>query len=78
MVDREVFKKDTVVTELKGYPYTAVYGQKLKAPKNYNDVRSLVLSDYQEELERQWLEELRKKYPVVIDKHVLATVNKHE
>lgn len=78
LVDREVFKKDTVVTELKGYPYTAVYGQKLKAPKNYNDVRSLVLSDYQEELERQWLEELRKKYPVVIDKHVLATVNKHE
>jgi len=73
-----VFKKDTVVAEVKGYPYTAVYGEKLKTPKDYNDVRGLVLSDYQEELEKLWLEKLRKKYPVVIVKEVLATVNKHE
>lgn len=78
LVDREVFKKDTVVAEVKGYPYTAVYGEKLKTPKDYNDVRGLVLSDYQEELEKLWLEKLRKKYPVVIVKEVLATVNKHE
>ena len=41
------------------------------------DVRYLVVSNYQEELEKAWVEALRKKYKVVVDKKVLSTVNKH-
>ena len=77
LVDREVFKKDTIVVEMKGYPYMSVFGKRLKAPQDYTDVRGLVLADYQEELEKEWLQKLRRKYPIVVNKEVLATVNKH-
>ena len=42
-----------------------------------DDVRGQVVSDYQEELERAWLGELRRKYKVVVNRDVLLTVNKH-
>jgi hypothetical protein len=34
-----------------------------------------VINDYQEELEREWDEALKKKFPVVIDKKVLAEIS---
>lgn len=77
MVDREVFKKNVEVKPTKDYPIDAVFGTKLKAPKEMSDVRGLVTSDYQEALEKEWVAELRKKYNVVINRDVLATVNKH-
>jgi peptidyl-prolyl cis-trans isomerase SurA len=77
LVDREVFKKDTTVTPMKDYPYHATFGKKLTAPENYTDVRSQVIADYQEALEKEWVATLRKKYTVVVNKDVLATVNKH-
>ena len=49
----------------------------LKAPKEYTDVRGQVLEDYQNLLEKQWIEELRKQYVVTVNRDVLATVNKH-
>ena len=55
----------------------ATYGKKISAPQDIDDVRGEVVSDYQNELEKKWIEELREKYPVEIDKEVLATVNKH-
>ncbi len=78
LVDSLVFKKDTTVTKLKDYPFNDVYGKILKSgPEDYTDVRGLVVADYQEELEKQWVAELRKKYVVTIDKEVLKTVNQH-
>lgn len=77
LVDKMEFKKDTTVKATEGYPFDAVYGEMLKAPKSYQDVRDLVVSDYQEELEKNWVADLRKKYPVWVDKQVLSTVNKH-
>lgn len=78
-IDKMVFKKDTTVSEIKGYPIDATYGKLLKkGPESYEDVRGLVTADYQEMLEKQWVAELRKKYPVVINKEVLETVNKHD
>lgn len=79
LVDREVFKKDTVVTSLKGFPFDAVYGKILKkGPEDYTDVRGLVTSDYQEKLEKAWVTDLRKKYAVKVDEEVLKTVNHHK
>lgn len=77
-VDHDIFGVDTTVTPMKDYPYYATFGKKLKAPENYTDVRSQVIADYQEMLEKEWVADLRRKYPVVVNKDVLATVNKHE
>lgn len=77
LIDREVFKQDAKVTSLKDYPIDAVYGKKITAPKDYEDVRGLVVADYQEQLEKEWLATLRKKYAVNVNADVLKTVNKH-
>lgn len=38
----------------------------------YDEVKGLVLSDYQTYLEQQWLAALRKKYPVTVNRALLA------
>ena len=78
LVDRDVFKKkDAKVTPNKDYPIDATYGKVLKAPKEYSDVRGQVVADYQDQLEKEWVARLRQRYAVVVNKDVLATVNKH-
>ncbi len=78
VVDSLVFKKKAEVKVLKDYPIDATYGKLLKkGPEDYTDVKALVTADYQDELEKQWVAELRKKYVVVVNPTVLATVNKH-
>lgn len=78
LVDKVIFKRDTTVTPMKDYPYSSVFGKKLKAPEEMDDVRGLVTADYQEKLEKEWVADLRKKYTVVVNRDVLATVNKHK
>lgn len=75
-IDYFVFKTGEC-KPLKEFPATGVYGNKAKKPLSYKDVRGQVTTDYQNELERQWLEQLHKKYTVEIDESVLSTVNKH-
>jgi len=78
LVDSAVFKKDTTVTKLKDYPFDAVYGKILKkGPEDYTDVRGLVVADYQEALEKEWVAQLRKRYTWEVKEEVLKTVNKH-
>ena len=79
LIDREVFKKqDVKVDSVKGFPIDATYGKLLKAPQDYTDVRGLVTSDLQDELEREWVAELRRRYTFTVNEEVLKTVNKHE
>ena len=40
-------------------------------------MKALVVADYQDQLEKEWVADLRKKYQYVVDPKVLATVNKH-
>ncbi len=78
LVDSAVFKKDTTVTKLKDYPIDAVYGKILKnGPEDYTDVRGLVVTDYQDMLEREWVANLRRKYTYSVNTEVLNTVNNH-
>ena len=72
LVDSCVFNVDTVAETIKNFPYRSVYGKKLKKPESVEDVRPQVIADYQEELEKQWGGQLRKKYPV------LATVKEEK
>ena len=76
-VDKMVFKAKGDVMPMKDFPIDAVYGKKLKAPQQLEDVKSIVLSDYQEALEKEWVTRLRQQYPVTVDENVLKTVNKH-
>ncbi len=58
-------------------PYFKGKGKKLrKVPSDYTQVKSWVIADYQDQLEKEWVDRLRKKYIVVVNKDVLATVNK--
>ncbi len=79
LIDKVVFKKDTTVTPLKDYPIDAHYGKLLKkGPEDYTDVRGLVVADYQEMLEKEWVAELRRRYSFQVNEQVLKTVNNHE
>jgi peptidyl-prolyl cis-trans isomerase SurA len=43
-------------------------------PKLYQDSKGMVTADYQSYLEKEWINSLKKKYAVSIDKTVLATI----
>lgn len=77
LVDHEVFKVHTLPKQIEGHPYSAVYGKKLKSPKVMDDVRPLVVTDYQEYLESQWVNDLRQKYTVTVNEDIVKTVNNH-
>ena len=42
--------------------------------KPYNKVRGIVISQYQDELEKEWIKELRKKYTITINEEVLNSI----
>lgn len=46
------------------------------AQKELNESKGAVTSDYQNNLEKQWLDELAKKHPVVINKPILYSLGK--
>ena len=77
VVDRLVFKQQIKKNTNLKYPYEAVYGKKIRTPQTYEDVKELVIADYQDLLEKEWIKELRKQYVVKVNQDVLTTVNKH-
>jgi len=64
------------ITDAKNKKVVIVVVNKLlpKTPKSYNDSKGLVTADYQTYLEKEWINSLKKKYAVTIDKTVLATI----
>lgn len=75
MVDNIVFGTDAVRPSAATMTTYFLYEPKvLMAPEEVSDVRGLVTSDYQTELESLWVEELKAKYPVSIDRKVLKKV----
>lgn len=54
--------------------FFAFRGRIINAPEDALDVRGPVTTDYQNVLEKEWLSELHKAYPVKIDKKVLKQV----
>lgn len=78
-VDAIVFKvKGTEVKPLEGFSHIGYVGKVLKkGPEKWTEVGAKVVQDYQKAQEDKFVEELRKKYPVVIYEDVLSTVNNH-
>jgi peptidyl-prolyl cis-trans isomerase SurA len=54
-----------------------VYIRKVLKPelKELNEARGLITADYQNYLEKEWIQSLREKYPVVLNKEVLDKIN---
>lgn len=46
------------------------------APKPLNEVKGYVVADYQESLEKSWIADLRKKYPVSVNEQVFQSMVK--
>jgi peptidyl-prolyl cis-trans isomerase SurA len=42
------------------------------APRSFEEAKGLVINDYQAELEREWINDLKKKYPVTVNQNTLA------
>lgn len=75
LVDMLVFGDvNAKLKSLKDYPYDDVFGKKLKAPEELDDVRPQVVADYQQQLESDWVAALRKKYPFSVNWEVVDTV----
>ncbi|MDR1437001.1 MAG: peptidylprolyl isomerase [Candidatus Symbiothrix sp.] len=73
-VDQIIFKS-AKATLPEGFSDFFVTGKLLpELPEAYTDVRGLVITDYQDYLEKEWLESLNKKYSVTIHQNVLNTV----
>ena len=52
--------------------YEAWEPKVIEQPEEALDVRGVVISDYQDYLLNQWLEELARKYPAEVDRKVLS------
>ena len=76
-VDKYGFKlKNTEFQPRAEWPVVKAYGKLKKAPEEYNDERGRVTSDYQDELEKEWIKELKKKHTVVVNKEVFESLKK--
>ena len=75
MVDNVMFGGAPVKLNNKKYTVYFVFDPKvLNAPETMTDVRSLVTGDYQNQLERDWVERLKSKYPVNVNEKVLKKI----
>lgn len=77
-VDKYIFEQGEGGKLKRGFSQADVVGKLIKKPETYNDVRALVVNDYQKYLEEKWVKSLRKKYKWSVDKEVLKTVNNHD
>lgn len=75
VIDELAFvKKKQIAEEKQEYPFVFLQGEMLCYPNDYRDVRGRLISDYQEYLEKEWVERLRKKYPVIVFKNVKESI----
>lgn len=74
-VDKYGFKnKSAEYVASEEFPIVVTVGKVIKAPQEYEDERGKVVTDYQDYLEKQWIERLREKYPVVVNEEVWEKV----
>jgi peptidyl-prolyl cis-trans isomerase SurA len=65
----------SAITEVdKKFVFVKVNKILMPSPKALADAKGAVTSDYQNYLEKSWIEALRKKYPVSINKDILSQV----
>ena len=77
-VDELVFKQGKTPKN-EQYPYVFTKGTIQKRyPSSYHDIRGIIINDYQNYLDNNWIKELRSKYPVVINTTVVNRLSANE
>ncbi|MCQ2190048.1 MAG: peptidylprolyl isomerase [Paludibacteraceae bacterium] len=79
ILDKYYFKTipaDSTV-ETPKFPIVYLYGEESKIPQWHTLVKGKVIADYQKELEKNWIMNNKRIYPVVIKEDVYKTVNNH-
>ena len=71
MIDNLMFGAPAAKASSGMQAYFILDGRLLDAPEEEADVRGQVTSDYQAELESRWVEALKRKYPVKVNKKEL-------
>jgi peptidyl-prolyl cis-trans isomerase SurA len=73
---KEMSKAGKSDIEVQNDRYIQAYVLNIEAPraKTFEESKGKVISDYQEYLEAQWLEDLKLKYPVQVNQTVLDKV----
>ncbi|UZO80424.1 peptidylprolyl isomerase [Aquimarina sp. ERC-38] len=71
-------KENEVVSINEGDLYTVLKVIKInpKKIKSFEEIKGKVISDYQEEIEKKWMQELREKYEVKVNKRTLKAIKK--
>jgi len=74
-VDKYAFRLKNDYTPSETFPVVkTVKGKVLKAPERYTDVHNSVANDYQDEMDKQWIQRLREKYTVQIDNDIFQQI----
>ncbi|MCF6183317.1 MAG: peptidylprolyl isomerase [Bacteroidales bacterium] len=76
--DKIFSSKNTNTQKIFNFPedklIIVINSEKIFKGKPFDEMRGVVISDYQNFLEKNWLKELRKKYPVTINQSVLTKI----
>jgi len=71
--------KPQLIDELEGKYSFVIIEEKLPSQvKELKEAKGLITAAYQDYLETTWLDELRKKYPVTINKEILYSITNHQ
>ncbi len=74
-IDHSVWGKPYRTSSKSSWPTWFIYeGKTIDLPEEVADVRAQVITDYQQELENRWLDELRAKHKVKINKGQLKNL----
>jgi len=78
LVESVGFKTGISATENKDgkIRFAIVYKMRQPEPKSLKEAKGLIISDYQNYLEEEWIKSLRAKYPVNVNKDVLYSLTK--
>ncbi len=78
VVDKFEWKKGVSDVEYINGDYQIVYMDKVleMAPKPFNEIKGIVISEYQNYLEKEWIKSLRAKYPYKVDMEVFNSIIK--
>ena len=77
MVDNVMFGQEPSSPKIKSFTeYFILNGRIVPQPEDVNDVKSSVIADYQEQLEQQWVKDLKERHNVMVNQKELSKIKK--